>query len=116
MDSIDCPLMEGYFEDPSRWAPGVAWNESQVMASEGKVSPTICHAWKEVFPFSQSAEPGRPSALETKGGALDLQNCGLNDDQLWRPDNPSGVRCTLQDAAVNLFGRRAADGYARADS
>src|SRR4051794_39538738 len=113
MDSIDCPLMESYFEDPSRWTPGVVWNESQVMAAEGKVSPSICHAWKEVFPFYQSAEPGRPPATETKAGALDLQNCGLSDDQLWSPANSSGVRCTLQDAAVNLFGRRAQDGYAQ---
>src|SRR3954454_278790 len=113
MDSIDCPLMESYFEDPSRWTPGVVWNESQVMAAEGKVRPTICHAWKELFPFYQSAEPGRPSAIETKAGVLDLQNCGLTDDQLWSPANPGGVRCTLQDAAVNLFGRRAQDGYAQ---
>src|SRR3954451_25293321 len=113
MDSIDCPLMEGYFEDPTRWAPGVVWNESQVMAAEGKVSPTICHAWKEVFPFYQSAEPGRPPPDETKFGALDLQNCGLSDDQLWSPTHTTGVRCTLQDAAVNLFGRRTQDGYAQ---
>src|SRR3954454_2055283 len=113
MDSIDCPLMESYFEDPSRWTPGVVWNESQVLAAEGKVSPSICHAWKEVFPFYQSPEPGRPPASETKAGVLDLQNCGLSDDQLWSPTHTSGVRCTLQDAAVNLFGRRAQDGYAQ---
>src|SRR3954469_2415887 len=113
MDSIDCPLLERYFEDPTGWAPGVAWSENQVMGAEGKVSPTICHAWKEVFPFYQSAEPGRPPATETKGGALDLQNCGLNDSQIWSESNPKGVRCSLQDAQVNLFGVRTQDGYAQ---
>jgi hypothetical protein len=113
MDSVDCPTMESYFEDPSRWSPGVIWTENQIMAVEGKISPSICHAWKEVFPFYQSAEPGRPSAVETKGGVLDLQNCGLTDDQLWSTSNPKGVRCSLQDAAINLFGVRAQDGYAQ---
>jgi hypothetical protein len=82
------------------------------MPAEGKISPTICHAWKEVFPFQQSAEPNRASAIDTKGGALDLQNCGLTDDQIWSESNPSGVRCDLADSAVNVFGRRPTDGYA----
>jgi len=113
MDSVDCPTMESYFEDPTRWAPGVVWTENQIMAVEGKISPTICHAWKEVFPFYQSAEPNRPSALETKGGVLDLQNCGLTDAEIWSSTNPKGVRCSMQDAAVNIFGVRTQDGYAQ---
>jgi hypothetical protein len=59
-----------------------------------------------------SARPGRPSPVETKFGALDLQNCGLTDDQLWSESNPKGVRCGLPDSSVNIFGRRAQDGYA----
>src|SRR3954471_15896225 len=61
MDAVECPFMETYFEDPTKWAPGVIWTPTQTMAVEGKVSPTICHAWKEIFPFQQSAEPGRAS-------------------------------------------------------
>jgi len=111
MDSVDCPLMEQYFEDPSKWAPGTSWSVDQEMAAEGKISPTICHAWKEVFPFWQSANPARPTLAQ--GGALDLQNCGLTDDQIWSADNPKGVRCSLQDGSVNIFGVRKADGYAQ---
>jgi hypothetical protein len=112
MDSVECPAMETYFEDPTSWAPGVTWTPLQTMAAEGKVSPTICHAWKEIFPFEQSAEPGRASAMDTKFGALDLQNCGLTDDQIWSETKPTGVRCDLADSAVNVFGRRPQDGYA----
>jgi hypothetical protein len=112
MDAVECPMFEEYFENPAGWAPGVVWTPDQTMAAEGKVSPTVCHAWKEVFPFQQSDEPGRASALDTKFGALDLQNCGLTDDQLWSPNNLTGVRCALQDSAVNVFGRRPQDGHA----
>src|SRR3954449_11889999 len=112
MDAVECPAMETYFEDPTSWALGVTWTPLQTMAVEGKVSPSICHAWKEIFPFQQSAEPNRASAMDTKFGALDLQNCGLTDDQIWSESNPSGVRCDLADSAVNVFGRRPQDGYA----
>ena len=32
--------------------------------------------------------------------------------QVWSPSNPHGVRCTLEDYMVNLFGRNPATGYA----
>jgi hypothetical protein len=112
MDSVECPIMEEYFENPAAWAPGVLWTPSQTMAAEGKVSPTICHAWKELFPFQQSAQPSRADPIDTKFGVLDLQNCGLTDDQIWSESNPKGVRCALSDSAVNIFGRRPQDGYA----
>jgi hypothetical protein len=112
MDAVECPLMETYFENPGKWAPGVAWTPSQTMAAEGKVSPTICHAWKELFPFHMSAQPGRADPIDSKFGVLDLQNCGLTDDQIWSESNPTGVRCGLPDSQVNIFGRRPQDGYA----
>jgi hypothetical protein len=112
IDAVECPMFEEYFENPAGWAPGLAWTPNQTMAAEGKVSPTVCHAWKELFPFQQTDQPGRASAVDTKAGALDLQNCGLTDDQLWSLSNLKGVRCDLQDSAVNIFGRRPQDGYA----
>jgi hypothetical protein len=112
MDAEDCPLLERYFENPSGWAPGVTWNDMQEGAADGKTSPSICHAWTEVFPFYQDFIPGVPNAQQNDAGIFNFQNCGLPAAQVFDPSsNPNGTRCDLQDYFVDIFGRRP-DGYA----
>jgi hypothetical protein len=42
----------------------------------------------------------------------DAPGCGLPAGQVYSAANPRGVRCTLPDYMVSVFGRRASDGFA----
>ncbi|MHB8512458.1 MAG: DUF6351 family protein [Actinomycetota bacterium] len=114
-DVIDCYLMEQYWENPTKWAPGVVWTERQEAAAGGHFSDSVCHSWTEVFPFWETGLPGNPP--QTAG--LDLQNCGVPATKPNDPNtvynaqtNPHGVRCTLSDYMINIFGVRPQDGFA----
>jgi hypothetical protein len=109
MDVIDCFLMEQYWENPTSWSPGVVWTERDQAAAGGHFSDSVCHAWKEVFPFWETGLPTKPAATD----GLDLQGCGVPADQVYDPQtNPTGVRCSLADYMVNVFGVRSQDGFA----
>lgn len=111
-DSEECHLMEQYWQDPADWAPGVAWTTAQEDAADGKRNPLPCLSWSNEYPFYQVLNPGVPTLKETNGGLFNFQNCGVPDDLVWNATtNPHGVRCSLQDYEVNIFGRRP-DGYA----
>lgn len=101
MDAEDCSLAGRYWSDPARWAAGVSWDPAQEAAAMGKRSPLVCQSWISAEPFSFLFDP----RLENSGN--DLQNCGITARQAFDPvRNPHGVRCTLQDAMVDVFGRR----------
>ena len=89
---LDYHLLLAYFTDPSRWGPGVAWTETQMADVEGHV--TTVNA--EVSDNAQFhvAVPTDPCA-------------GVSDAERYDPQtNPGGVRCDIQDAAINIFGPR----------
>lgn len=95
----DYHLLRLYFEDPSRWAPGVVWSPTQMGTVEGHAS----HA------NAVTADEGLFKA------ALDPQNdcSGTVDtvpgDRSTRYDpetNPGGVRCSVLDIMVNQLGPR----------
>src|SRR4051794_16277761 len=97
MQYVDFQLLRRYFEDPSRWpAPGDPHSMPEV---EGHISPANAVTFTEVIPSG-----GDPS-----------RSCpGLSSDQVFdEKTNPKGVRCSLQDYMVNVFGKRASDGYAQ---
>jgi hypothetical protein len=98
MQYVDYQLMRRYFEDPSRWAPGVAWAPNQIGEVEGHPDPANAITFTAVIPSS-----GDPS-----------RSCpGVPADQVYDANtNPHGVRCSLHDYMVNVFGRRAKDGFA----
>lgn len=99
MQYVDYVFLRHYFEDPSRWAPGVAWTPAQTAAVYGHPNPTNPITFTEVIPNSGRANRDCP---------------GVPDEDVYdRESNPDGVRCTLQDYMVNLFGRRPQDGFAR---
>jgi uncharacterized tannase-like protein DUF6351 len=93
MQYVDYVQLRQYFEDPSRWAPGVAWGPDDIQAVEGHPSPINAITFTTVIPFS--GEPTRSC-----GGVPTAQVYDENT-------NPTGVRCTLQDYMVNVFGTRA---------
>src|SRR3954452_268983 len=94
----DYLLLRKYLEDPSKWAPGVAWTPASIGAVEGHPN----HA--NAIEFSTLYGPlGDPTA-----------SCkGVTAEQQYDPEtNRKGVRCTLQDFMINLFGPRPKDGFA----
>lgn len=93
----DYVLTRRYFENPTLWGSGTVWTPTQIAAVEG--------------------HPDHLNAIELStlyGPLPDPQaKCnGVTDAQRWSPQKPKGVRCSLQDYMVNVFGRRASDGYA----
>jgi hypothetical protein len=97
MQYVDFQLLRRYFEDPSRWA--APWDPHSMAEVEGHISPLNAVTFTEVIPSG-----GDPS-----------RSCpGLASDQVFdEKANPRGVRCSLQDYMVNVFGKRAQDGYAQ---
>jgi hypothetical protein len=87
---LDYHLLLAYFTDPSKWGLGVAWSPTQMADVEGHVSVVN----SEVSDNAQWHV------------AVPTDNCaGVTDAQRYNAQtNPGGVRCDIQDAALNVFG------------
>ncbi len=81
-----------YFMDPSLWGPGVAWLPTQMAAVQGHVS----------IANSQVSDNAQFHVV------VPTDPCdGVTDEERYDPQtNPGGVQCTIQAAAINLFGPR----------
>ena len=98
MQYVDYQLLRRYLEDPSRWAPGVVWTPDARSAVEGHPNPANSVTFTGVIP--SSGDPSRECP-------------GVPREQVYdERTNPEGVRCTLHDYMVNVFGRRPQDGFA----
>jgi hypothetical protein len=86
----DYHLLLSYFHTPSRWGSGVTWTPAQIAAVEGHVSP-------------QNAEVSEGAQFHV---AVPTDHCaGIADAERYDPQtNPGGVRCSIVDAAINVFG------------
>ena len=95
----DYHLMRLYFEDPSRWAPGVVWTPMQMAAVEGHVSHVNAVVADEgLFKAALNPENACSGTVDPVAG-----------DESTRYDseiNPGGVRCSVLDIMVNLLGTR----------
>jgi uncharacterized tannase-like protein DUF6351 len=86
----DYQLTRNYFEDPSKWGTGIAWNPAQIAAVQGHPN------------YANSVEL---STLYWPTLADPAYNCaGVSAAQRWSPSNPTGTRCDLEDYMINLFG------------
>ena len=92
MQYVDYVGARNYFENPTKWAAGVAWGPDDIAAVEGHPNPINAITFTTAIPFS-----GEPS-----------RDCpGVPPSQVYDESaNRTGVRCTLQDYMVNIFGRR----------
>lgn len=90
---LDYHLLLAYFNDPSKWGSGVIWDPAvQMPAVEGHAA--VINSF-----VSDSAQ--FHVAIPTDACA------GVSAEQRYNPDtNPGGVRCDIQDAAINLLGPR----------
>jgi hypothetical protein len=81
-----------YFMDPSLWGAGVAWTPQQMADVQGHISIANSQVsdnaqWHVVIPTDPCA--------------------GVTAQERYDPNtNPGGVRCTIQDAAINVLGPR----------
>jgi hypothetical protein len=90
----DCGLLVQYYETPD----GAALSEAQRAAVNGHLTSGTCASWNELF----------------VGGIDPTDGCdpAIPADEVYSPDNPDGVRCTLQDSNVAVFGTDPDTGFA----
>lgn len=89
---LDYHLTLAYFFDPSKWAPGVVWLPTQM----ANVQDHLAIVNSQVSDSAQFHV-----AVPTHACA------GVSEEQRYHPEtNPGGVRCSVQDAAINLLGPR----------
>ena len=89
---LDYHLLLGYFNDPTKWGTGVAWAPTQMADVEGNAN--LSNAVVSEQAQFHVAVPTDPCA-------------GVTAAQRYEPtSNPGGVRCDIQDAAINVFGPR----------
>jgi hypothetical protein len=101
---VDYLMLLAYFKDPARWAPGTIWEPEAIAQVVGH--PNVGNPITFTTAIPNSSDPSRR-------GPDGTPNCpGVDDDKVYdRQTNPKGVKCTLQDFMVNLFGKRK-DGFA----
>ncbi|NYG54110.1 DUF6351 family protein [Nocardioides perillae] len=100
----DYHLLRRYFEDPSRWAPGVVWSPTQMAAVEGHLTHVNAVVADEGL-FKAALDPEHDC-----GGTL----APVAGDPSTRYDsevNPGGVRCSVLDIMLNLLGPRPASAW-----
>ena len=101
MQYVDYVGMRSYFENPTKWGLGVAWAPDDIAAVEGHPTPLNAITFTTAIPFS--GEPTRDCP-------------GVPESQVYHENtNPNGVRCTLHDYMVNIFGRRAPEDWERVE-
>ncbi|MCW3015965.1 MAG: hypothetical protein JWO02_3057 [Solirubrobacterales bacterium] len=95
---FDLHVLRRYVEFPERWGPGVIWEPLSIAAVDGHP----VHASAILQDQLYLSGLGDPAA----------RCLGTTAADRWSFQNPTGIRCTLADSAVNVLGRRPADGYA----
>jgi Tannase-like family of unknown function (DUF6351) len=89
---LDYHLTLAYYDTPSRWGPGVTWTAQQMADVQGHISLA-------------NSRVGDGAQFHV---VVPTDHCsGVTDAERYDPvTNPGGVRCTIQDAAINVFGPR----------
>jgi len=90
----DYHVTRAYFEHPEKWGTGVVWTPAQIAAVEGHPNYGNAIIFDTVY-WESLANP-------TTGCGT-----GVPSSEVYNPEtNPEGVRCTLADYMINVFGPR----------
>jgi hypothetical protein len=89
----DYHLTRKYFEHPEAWGPGIVWTYNQIAAVEGH--PNYGNA--VIFDTVYWEALANPTKTCTGVESSEAYNAATN---------PGGVRCTLADYMINVFGPR----------
>lgn len=121
----DCALLRNYF-----LGPGLAWTGQAQAAVAGHIydagsGDAVCQNWVDFYGFNKAFNPSEGLGLtdlllaglaQSQGATIaptSFGGCDATAAQIYNPLlNPGGVRCTLQDYMVTMFGRRSSDGFA----
>lgn len=95
----DYNLMRQYFENPSRWAPGVVWDPVTVGQVEGHLSPLNSIAADELL-FKTALNPESACSGTPDPVAGDPKTRYDSDI------NPAGIRCSVLDIMIKNIGPR----------
>ena len=98
MQYVDYVGLLRYFEDPTRWEPGTVWDPvaiTEVLDHPNPANPVTFTIGDRELAATRAA----------RARACPTRTCTT------RRSNPGGVKCTLQDYMVNVFGQRP-DGFA----
>ena len=90
----DYHLLRAYFEDPSKWGPGVLWAPAQWGPVEGRPDPVNAIVADEGL-FKSAVNP--------------VGDCVPADVAYDPQSRPGGVRCSILDYMVNVLGPRPRD-------
>jgi hypothetical protein len=87
---LDYHQLLGYFHDPSKWGAGVSWTLGEIADVEGHAS-------------AANAEVSEAAQFHV---VVPTDPCpGTTAAERYEPlANPGGVRCSIVDAAINVFG------------
>jgi hypothetical protein len=86
-------LTRQYFENPTKWGLGIIWTPNQIAAVEGHPNYGNVVIFDNVY-WNSLANPSNDCA-------------GVSKPQLYNEQtNLGGVRCTLMDYMINVFGPR----------
>lgn len=95
----DYNLLRRYFEDPTRWAPGVVWLPTQIAQVEGHITPlNAVVADEALFKAALNPETACDGTVEPVAGDRGTRY----DSEI----NPGGVRCSILDGLINPLGPR----------
>ena len=95
---VDYHLTREYFENPAGWQPGVLWDPVSIAAVQGHPNYINSIILDSLY-FTAVGDPANPCA-------------GVSDEERYSASNPGGVRCTLADVMISVFGPRPSDGFA----
>lgn len=116
----DCALLVNFYEHSPEWTKlmadeGLTQDQINVKkaAINGHADQTGCHAWVDTF--AGVGQPGNFTAVQvtpandTTGHTVKVgdpqNNCKLPASMVYdRASNPTGVRCSVADNAVSVFG------------
>lgn len=97
----DCGLLKRFYDSRRTIDPYTIMEKAHI---NGHVYDQVCEG-----PANTNMASRTPFYIDpTVGG----QGCGTHPNR-WSPGNPTGIRCTLQDFNIAIFGARDATGYAK---
>jgi len=92
----DYHLTRGYFENPQKWGTGIVWTPNQIAAVEGHPNHGNAIIFDTTY-WTSLAVPDDGCNGVTAAQTYNAQT------------NPNGIRCTLADYMINVFGPRPQD-------
>lgn len=112
---LDCALLNNFY----RAGSGRDWSVDERLAANGHLTTSTCDFWEQTF--AAGVDASRCGFGEAVAGATavipGIGAAGFPEppaeDIYDAEKNPDGIRCTLQDSNVNIFGKDPATGFAR---